>query len=383
MAGKIRSREKECLNGHGKLTVIEEADIKCDVCSYRPKSYYIDLYWKGQNKISRDSDGHTLDSFKRTHRLLESIRQEIDRGTFRIDNYLPKEIELFRGRTLFPKWLQSKTDVAPTTYREYNRYTKAYFTPYFGMKDLRKITAGDIEDFINSLPFHLSLKTKKNVSIALHNFFAYLHRREAIHRIPVFPIITPPEVPIACISRSDQEKTLEYLKKHPIFSFMVYHPVRPGEARALKVKDFNLQDMTVHIERAFSLKELRSRKNRKDYYLPIAGAFDISVLKNKLPEAFVFTNQEGRPYKAENIRRIWHKACKKAGTPHIKLYNGTRHSTATDALKKTSSLYLVSKLLGHSSMKMTEKYARHDVEILRGITDTTAQVQHIRKIDEK
>jgi integrase len=383
MAGKIRSREKHCPNGHGRLTVVEETDIRCEICQYRPKTYYIDLYWQGQQKISRDPDKQILDSYRRAHRLLESIRREIDAGTFNLANYLPKEIEQFRGRTLLPKWLQSKGDVAPTTYREYKRYTDKYFTPYFGMLDLRNVTAGTIEDFLSTLPSHLSLKTKKNVSIALHNFFSYLYRREAINRIPVFPQITPPESPIECISRTDQEKALGQLRQHPIFSFMVYHPIRPGEARALKVKDFNLEDMTVHIERAFSLKELRSRKNKKDYYLPIASAFDISVLKGKLPETFVFTNQAGRPYKAENLRRIWHRACEKAGLPHIKLYNGTRHSTATDSLRKTGSLYKVSKLLGHSSMKMTEKYARHDVEILRGITDTTAQVQQIKRTSEK
>lgn len=383
MAGKIRAREKYCPNGHGKLTVIEEIDIRCEICNYRPETYYIDIYWQGQQKISRDSDKQILDSYRRAHRLLENIRREIDLGTFNLANYLPKEIDQFRGRTLLPKWLQSKGDIAPSTYREYARYTEKYFAPYFESLDLRKVTAGTIEDFLNTLSSHLSLKTKKNILIALHNFFSYLYRRETTNRIPVFPKITPPEPSIECISRTDQEKALQHLMHHPIVSFMVYHPIRPGESRALKVKDFNLEDMTVHIERAFSLKELRSRKNKKDYYLPIASAFDTSVLKGKFPDAFVFTNQAGRPYKAENLRRIWHRACKKAGVPHIKLYNGTRHSTATDALRKTGSLYKVSKLLGHSSMKMTEKYARHDVEILRGITDTTAQVQQIKKTSEK
>ena len=383
MAGKVRSREKVCPNGHGLLKVEEEVSIYCPECRYRPKTYYLDLYWQAQLKVTRDPDGHILDSYKRAHRLLENIRSEIDAGTFTPSKYLPKEIEEFRGRKLFPKWLASKTDTAPTTYREYRRYTEKYFVPCFAIKDMRSVTAGNVEDFLNGLPAHLSLKTKKNIAIALHNFFTYIFRRETIARIPVFPKIQPPDVPIECISRTDQEKVLTALSEchRPFFTFLVYHPVRPGEARALRRKHFDLETMTVHIAEAFSLKEIRSRKNKKDYYLPVSAHFDISCLRDKLPEAFIFVNQCGRPYKAENIRRIWHRACKKAGVPPIKLYNGTRHSTLTDTLRKTGNMYAVSKLAGHSSQKMTEKYARHDVEILRGLTDNvvelpTAQVQH-------
>jgi integrase len=168
---------------------------------------------------------------------------------------------------------------------------------------MRKLNSGRIEDFLTALPSHLSPKTLKNILIALHNFCSWLYRREVITKIPVFPQIAVPDSVIQCISRNAQERVLDHLKKHPIFSFMVYHPVRPGEARALRRKHFDLETMTVHIEQAFSLKEIRCRKSKKDYYLPISAKFDISCLQNKFPETFIFTNQEGRPYKSENIRR--------------------------------------------------------------------------------
>ncbi len=137
---------------------------------------------------------------------------------------------------------------------------------------------------------------------------------------------------------------------------MVFHPVRPGESRALRRKDFNLENMTVHIQRAFSKKVEKCRKGKVDYYLPISSRFDISILKNMLPEAFVFLNEEGRPYKPENLRRIWHRACKKAGVPRIKMYNGTRHSTATDVLIKTNGNFnTVSRILGRSTPEMAKK----------------------------
>lgn len=145
--------------------------------------------------------------------------------------------------------------------------------------------------------------------------FGWLDEREDIDTIPNFPVIDPPDPPLDVISRTQQEMALEALTPYhrKIFTFMVFHPVRPGEARALRRKDFNLENMTVHIQRAFSKKVEKCRKGKKDYYLPISSRFDISLLNNMLPEAFVFLNEEGRPYRTENLRRIWHRACKRAG----------------------------------------------------------------------
>jgi integrase len=385
MKGKVRSREKLCPDGHGRLAVAEEMDIRCPVCNYRPKTFYLDLFWDGgQHRISRNKDGDILSSYRQAHRLLEVIRAEIDGRTFVPSRYLPKQIEEFKGSTLIPKWLLTKLDKAPTTLREYRRYTETYFLPFFGKMDLRDLRSGHAEDFYLGLQERqkelersvISPKTEKNILTAFRNLCTWLYRREVITRIPEIPEIAVADPTIQCISREDQMKAVEKMKPNhrPFFSFLVYHPVRTGEARALRRKHFNLDDMTVHISDAWSLKEIRCRKSRKDYYLPISQHFDLTILRDKLPEAFVFINEAGRPYKAENIRRIWHRACKRAGVPHIKLYNGTRHSTLTDALKKSGNMYIVSKLAGHSSQKMTEKYAKHDVEILRGKTDNVVSI---------
>lgn len=390
MKGKVRSRERYCPEGHGKLIIIEEIDIRCNACNYRPKTFYIDLYHQGRHKITRGKDGEMLTSYRQAHRLLENIRFEIDARVFSISRFLPKEIEEFRGHKLFPRWLAAKINIAPITIREYKRYMNLYFLPFFGQFDLRDVNAGKIEDFFQWIPEkqremkykQLSLKTLKNISMTLHNFCSWLLRREAIAKTPAFPAINPPDPVIECISRELQERVLEALPEahRPFFSFLIYHPVRPGEARALRRRHFNLENMTVHIAEAWSLKEIRPRKNKRDYYLPLSDRFDISLLSDKLPEAFAFTNQAGRTYKAENIRRIWHRACMNAGVPHIKLYNGTRHSTATHLLVKAEgNLYLIKEALGHSSVKMTEKYAKFKVETLRRLMNTTAQVSHIEE----
>jgi integrase len=49
----------------------------------------------------------------------------------------------------------------------------------------------------------------------------------------------------------------------------------------------------------------------------------------------------------------------------MRLYDATRHSFASNLVNSDSTLFKVSKLMGHSTMKMTEKYAHPDIESLK------------------
>lgn len=379
MAGKIRTRET-CPQCGNLFKVIEEVDIFCPKCNTRPKAFYIFLYFdKGKYRLSRDTDGHILDSYRRAHRLLESIRKEIDSGLFRISNYIPKEVEAFRGYKLLEQWLQVKKekDLSPWHLRNIKGYIDKYYLPFFERIDCRKINSDHIERFFLGLPSNLGLKTKQNIMMMLKNFCYYLLRREIIARMPHFESLSPPQPPIIWITKEDQWKIIEYLqlRHRPIFYFLMYHPLRISEATALKVKDFNLQNRSVHICRAFSDKKLRHRKNKRGYYLPLSSQFDISILNNKLPGAFTFTNSLGKPYQGNDLRKMWKKACKKAKID-IKLKNATRHSIASQALNDGVPLEVISKALGHSSLEITrQRYACMEIERLRIVVEDSKIVK--------
>lgn len=377
MKGKVRSRDLCCQKCGQRYEVKEGVAIFCRTCLTKPDSFFVQIYWQGKtHKLYKDRDGKRMDSYKAADQMLTEISGNIQAGIFILDHYLPKEADQFRCAKLLQRWLLTKANLAPTTLREIKRYERTYFTPYFGAKLAMKLTAGDIEDFLYNLPKHLSMKTKKNILTTLRSFFSWLHRRETINRIPLFPVLDVPESAIEVITPEAMAAVIEQLDPHhqPIFMFLAMHPIRTGEARALKTKDFDLDKMTVHIERAFSLKEIRHRKNKRDYYLPIHEGFDTSVLSGKLPEAWVFTNKAGHPYTSEGLRRRWHEARVKAGVPNVKLYNATRHSFATNALWSGHSLQNISKALGHSDSKSVMKYAKHDVRILRGMFSGSSQV---------
>jgi integrase len=377
MKGRVRTREK-CPQCNKPFKIIEEMDIYCPACHTRPKTFFIFLYWDRKKfRISRDKDGHLLDSYKRAHRLLESIRKNIDDKIFSITDYLPGEIEQFRGNKLSNKWYDAKLsqNLSPGHLKKVKQYIEKYFSPFFNNLDCRQLRTYHIEDFLTQLPDY-STKTKKNIMIMLKNFCNWLFKRETLLRMPQFPTLSPSEPPIHWIDKEQQLQLLDAipLNHRPIFEFLIYHPIRPGEVRALKVKDVNIKDMTIHICRAWSLKSLRSRKNKKPYYLPLSQKFNLDILRDKLPEAFLFTNTFGNPYTDSRLRKIWKSACKNAGIK-ISLYHATRHSIASQAINQGVDLAVISQALGHCSTASTKRYASLKVQRLKSVIDGAQMVQ--------
>jgi integrase len=77
------------------------------------------------------------------------------------------------------------------------------------------------------------------------------------------------------------------------------------------------------------------------------------------------------------LGEIWAKAVRDAGLPHVRLYEGTKHSFATDAIRRGVPERLLQRFLGHASLISTRRYARLAdtalVEVLRPRTDPWRQ----------
>ena len=77
------------------------------------------------------------------------------------------------------------------------------------------------------------------------------------------------------------------------------------------------------------------------------------------------------PYRKKNLEHLWKKANEKATqkyqTPKISLYNGLRHSLASQRLNEGFSIREVKKLLGHTDVRTTEKYADFLTENLSNV----------------
>ena len=58
------------------------------------------------------------------------------------------------------------------------------------------------------------------------------------------------------------------------------------------------------------------------------------------------------------MRREWHDACERAGVAHAKLYEGARHSAATEWKRRGADDRTIQAILGHVDSWSVARYAR-------------------------
>jgi len=94
----------------------------------------------------------------------------------------------------------------------------------------------------------------------------------------------------------------------------------------------------------------------------------LSVLcRGKTPDAFVFSpDDEGiMPWGQNVFRRTWERVCKRLGMEGVALDPGTRYSSATQTTDRGVDSQIMKDMLGHTTFKMTDRYAKIKTDRLR------------------
>lgn len=374
MQGAIRTKEL-CKNCKNKYSHVRKLGYVCRTCNTKPNRFFIDLGWQGKRiRLYSDSQGQALDTYQRALILQARIHHEVEEHVFDPGKYVKAEQEKFYTSALIDKFrLRKLPDLAPSYVNDFSRYCDRA-KDFFKTTDVRELRKIDILEYKEHLEKSVKGKTLKNYLDAFKTFLYYQKNElEIISQVPPFPNINVEEYKFKWLGQEDQIKLFELVPDFdkPIISFLILHGCRPGEARALKCKDVDLQNQTITISATWSrrvYREKRKGKKSKSVTIPIHSElrdFVIERVKNNLPEAYVFTNPRGRHYSENKLGRIWRGVKKKAGITDLKLKDATRHSFASQLVNSNTSLFKVSKLLGHSSIKMTEKYAHGHVANLR------------------
>jgi integrase len=380
--GTIRCRSK-CPNCRKPFKYFRKLGYACPECKTMPKRFYIDLWHQRKRvRLFSDKKGMPLDSYERAQTLLSHIRYEVSNHTFNATQYIKSEVREYWATTLLDKFRDSKLDsLAPSYKKEYSRMTELC-KGFFETKDVREIRKPDIRNFKSHLEkdFTFKPKTIKNILMFLKTFIRWLNEQEYIEKV-IF--LSKEELQgldssykHQWLSSEEQAKLFQSVPNEhkPIIAFLMLQGCRPGEARALRCKDVNLRDSLITVSATFSdgvYREKRKGRGAKSYEIPIHPEmmeFVSDRVRNNLPEAYVFTHPNtGKHYSETTLKRVWDSIKERAGIiKSFRLYDATRHSFGSQLIDMGSSPYKVSKLMGHSSIKVTEKYYLHsDAKSLR------------------
>ncbi len=128
--------------------------------------------------------------------------------------------------------------------------------------------------------------------------------------------------------------------------------LRISEIRDLKVKDIDLEELTVHIKNAKGKKDritVFPEKLKTDFQNLIAG-------KNK--DEFVFNSSHGGKLTTRSFQAVFHKALIKANIKKEATFHSLRHSFATHLLENGTDVKYVQELLGHANIRTTQIYTQ-------------------------
>ncbi|MGJ8668980.1 MAG: tyrosine-type recombinase/integrase [Oceanococcus sp.] len=138
----------------------------------------------------------------------------------------------------------------------------------------------------------------------------------------------------------------------PLVQAALYTGARYGELTAAKVRDYNPDAKTLY---------LAETKNGKPRHVPLtdqgAALFERAAA-GKQPTDYLWIREDGLPWGKSHQTRPMKKACEAANLRPIG-FHILRHTYASQLVMKGTPLQVVSKVLGHSDTRITEKHYAH------------------------
>lgn len=283
---------------------------------------------------------------------------------------------------------------------------------YMSLQDVDKLA---VQQHYNQMHTEGKSYSKiKNCNKLLNKFFRYCLSEGYIIRNPCFGIKFDAykeddelvideefedEGKIETLSE-EEIKTLSQAKYNQKLKIMVKFAIgtglRQGEILALNQSDVDLEKMQVTVAKTLSFVRVfkkdktytyetrvtkpKTRTSRRKVPIPLALKKDLTELKkirieeklklgsNYENNKLLFPSETGTYINPRNLVRSWQRALKQLNLP-IKTFHSLRHTYASQLIKKGVDLTTVSRLMGHSSIKTTERY----VHVMQSVKEEEVQ----------
>lgn len=248
------------------------------------------------------------------------------------------------------------------------------FQDFFPQISISAISPDHLESYIAMLHSIYKAKTAKRKIASLKAFYHYLEYRDLIEINPFNklqihfrePLLLPKTIPLhdiekilSAIYHQHQSADTDYQRKNAlrdaaVIEFLFATGSRISELCELTPDHIDLQDGTVLIYGKGSKERCLQIGNRQ--VKQILTRYYDSFSKEIHACDHFFVNQSGHPFSDQAVRRMINKYASLAGitlhiTPHM-----FRHTFATSLLEADVDIRYIQKMLGHSSINITEIY---------------------------
>lgn len=346
--------------------------------------------WVAKISMGVGSDGKTV--IKQFSGHTESIVKKKLKEFKKSNDFAEKRIPCHDTiKTYFSTWLRDYqyNKLKTSSYDRLESTIINHIFPHIGSLKIDKVTRDQVQALINLLynKEQLSYSSVKKVYVALNSCYKHALISDVVNKNPCVGVSLPSRnertKKVTTLSIEEINLMKNELAKTKASGEPLYHygnayllilntGMRMGEALSLCWEDINYENKTITINKSnvlikkragngdliggYELKTQDSTKTSSgNRTIPINKSAETALkslsIGNDTP--YVITNIKHKPVLPSNFERSFHSVLRNAGIDGNYGVHALRHTFASMLFSKGVDIKIVSKLLGHSSVKIT------------------------------
>ena len=311
----------------------------------------------------------------------------------------PVQTDGDRLREIFPLWLEITTNgLKDSTRIKYQYLYENYLEAELGNLHLWELSEERVKGLVAKLfssggkkGTGISGKTISDAVRVLKNVirFASIRNYPVDNSALEVAVRTTPRQ-LRILSMQEQKKLIDYIQKNPTYSNLgillsLFTGIRIGELCALKWKDINLAEHTIHIQRTMQrLKSddagsktqiifSRPKSTSSERDIPLPDIVSRLLKHTYAPDVYFLTGNSNSFVEPRTLQYRFNNVLNQCGIPHVSFHT-LRHTFATRCVEIGFDLKSLSEILGHANVNITlNRYVHPSFDI---------KAQNMRKLSE-
>ena len=265
-------------------------------------------------------------------------------------------------------------DLSPRSFDNYESVIRVHLIPEFKGIKLRELKDSHGREFIKKLKGNHSPKGAADIFTLLKSILKRAKEDKLIIENP-FENIKAPVEELTCDAFWTKSEVKQFLlssyssEYYPLYFLAVNTGMRMSELCGLcwDRVDFQLNQLT--ISRTRDKKGLKNTtKSKMKRIIPMTN--DVrellwNLFTKQLNPVFVLAHLNGKKISYSHLYRVFKKSQLAAGLTKFIRFHDLRHTFATQFMMNGGNLFELQKILGHSKIEMTMRYAHFSPEHLK------------------